>query len=210
MVRPLAAAVTLAAVVALARPASAIPVSPVDLGTVSLGAQVGGDMMDPFTAVVPPPASVGDATTRVFFDGASYLYTQTVTPTGDFNFVFNTEFDPGGFTGLAGWRFSDAAAAGAGGTSSAFQIERTTGGLIWAASFGGAFGQWNAFEPITFFFASTRPPTIKDYSLFSLVPTELGTAQGLAPVPEPGSLALFGSGLVALYTTIRRRRNLKT
>ena len=47
-----------------------------------------------------------------------YIYTQTVFPNGDFNFVFNTDFNVSGFTGLAGWRFSDASAAGAGGNAS--------------------------------------------------------------------------------------------
>jgi hypothetical protein len=166
-------------------------------------------MMDVFDAVTPPPADIGDATTRVFFDGVRYIYTQTVFPNGDFNFVFNTDFNVSGFTGLAGWRYSDAAAAGAGGDGGDFSIQHVGGNLVWMASLGGAFGEWNAFEPITFFFASTAPPTIKNYSLFSLLPVELGTAQGLAPLPEPGSIALFGSGLVALYTAVRRRRSLK-
>ena len=74
----------------------------------------------------------------------------------------------------------------------------------------GALGHWNAFEPITFFFASTMPPTIKSYGLFSLNRGfDFGSAEGLAPVPEPGSIALFGSGLVALYAAVRRRRSLK-
>lgn len=209
MVRRLTLTIGLALSLAVARPASAVPVSPADLATVGLGAPVGGVMIDDFTAAVPPPPNIGDATTRVFFDGTQYVYTQQVFPNGDLNFVFSTEFNVSGFTGLAGWRFSDAAAAGAGGGAGDFHIENIGGRLMWAAMFGGAFGEWNAFEPITFFFASTLPPTIKNYSLFTLNPLELGSAQGLAPVPEPGSIALFGSGLVALYTAIRRRRSLK-
>jgi hypothetical protein len=209
MVRTLALSVSLALSVAIARPASAIPVTPVDLGTVTLGSQVGSAMMDDFAAALPPPPSIGDATTRVFFDGLRYVYTQTVFPTSDFNFAFNTEFAVSGFTGVAGWRFSDAASAGAGGAAGSFLIERTAGQLSWFAMPGTAFPNWNAFEPITFFFVSTLPPTIKSYSLFSLIPGDVGTAQGLAPVPEPGSIALFGSGLVALYTAVRRRRSLR-
>jgi hypothetical protein len=175
---------------------------------VTLGSQI--DMlMGEFTAALPPPPSVGDVTTRVFYDGSEYVYTQTVFPTGDFNFAFNTEFPVSGFTGAAGWRYSDAAAAGAGGTGASFLIERTAGQLSWFAMPGSAFPNWSAFEPITFFFVSTLPPTIKNYSLFSLIPGDVGTAQGLAPVPEPGSIALFGSGLVALYTAVRRRRSLR-
>lgn len=209
MLRALSVTLGLACALVVARPASAIPVSPVDLNTVALNSQVGGTMIDAFTTLLPPPDDIGDATTRVFFDGVNYIYTQTVFPTGDFNFVYNTEFSVSGFTGTAGWRFSDAAAFGAGGNSSDFHIENVGGNLVWTALFGGAFGEWNSFEPITFFFVSTLPPTIKNYNLFSLMPLEFASAQGLAPVPEPGSIALFGSGVAALYAAYRRRRHLK-
>jgi hypothetical protein len=215
MGRTLTVTLGLALSVAMAQPAWAVPVTPTDLASVALGAPVGGVMIDDFTTVDPPPPGMGDATTRVFFDGMRYVYTQTVFPNVGLNFVFNTEFDVSGFTGLAGWRYSDAAATGAGGNPLDFHIERNDAGrLIYIAMFGGAFGEWNAFEPITFFFASTLPPTIKGYGLFSLNPVELGSAlgfapEGLAPVPEPGSIALFGSGLVALYAAVRRRRSLK-
>ena len=208
MVRRLSVTLGLALSVTMAQPARAEPVTPTDLGTVLLGAQVGGSMTDAFAAFDPPPTSIGDATTSVFFDGVNYFYTQRVLPTGDLNVLFNTEFSVPGFTGLAGWRFSDAAAAGAAGNALDFHIERSDGQLVYAA-LGPAFGEWNAFEPITFFFASTLPPTIKGYGLLSLSPFEFGSAQGLAPVPEPGSIALFGSGVVALYAAIRRRRSLK-
>ena len=210
MVRTLAVTLGLALSLTMAQPARAVSVTPTDLASVGLGAPVGGVMVDDFISMVPPPAAIGDATTRVFYDGIQYVYTQTVFPSADLNFIFNTEFSVSGFTGLAGWRFSDAAATGAGGNALDFHIERNDAGrLIYVAMFGGAFGEWNAFEPITFFFASTMPPTIKSYGLFSLNPMEFGSAQGLAPVPEPGSIALFGSGLVALYAAIRRRRSLK-
>jgi hypothetical protein len=151
-------------------------------------------------------STTGSLDSRVFFDGTTYVYTQTVTSEGDFNLLFNTDFSVPGF-GAAGWSFSDAASAGGTGTAGDFRIERTGDNqLFWVAMPGGAFGNWNAFEPITFFFTSTLPPTIQNYTLVSLLPFEIGSAQGLAPVPEPGSIALFGSGLVGLYAAIRRRR----
>jgi PEP-CTERM motif len=206
MVRTLTVTLGLALSVTMAQPAWAVSVTPTDLASVGLGAPVGA-MMDDFTS---PSSSIGDATTRVFYDGIQYVYQQTVFPTGTQSFVFNTEFSVSGFTGLAGWRFSDALAAGAGGTAADFHIERTAGRLVYIVLPGGALGHWNAFEPITFFFASTMPPTIKSYGLLSLNGGfDFGSAEGLAPVPEPGSIALFGSGLVALYAAIRRRRSLK-
>ena len=206
MVRTLTVTLGLALSVTMAQPAWAVPVAPTDLASVELGAQVGSGMMDDFT---PPPSSIGDATTRVFYDGMKYVYTQTVFPTGNFKFIFHTEFCVSGFTGLAGWRYSDAAAAGANGNAADFNLQRVDGRLFFMSTLGGAFGEWNALEPITFFFASTMPPTIKSYNLFSLMPIAFASAEGLAPVPEPGSIALFGSGLVALYAAVRRRRSLK-
>ena len=190
--------------VSLGKEASAIPVTLVNLDTFAPGSPLSSNM-DEFN---PPGSSTvtGILDSSVFLDGPTYLYTQTVTSTVNFNLVFNTPFEVTGFTGVAGWSFSDAGAVGATGTASDFGIGAVGGQLIWIATLGGAFGQWDALEPITFFFASTAPPTIKNYDLVSLMPISLGNPQGLAPVPEPGSIALFGSGLVGLYAALRRRR----
>jgi len=206
MVRTLTSTLGLALSLTMVQPARADSITPTDLAGVVLGAPVGDPMLSDFTTAMPPPPVIGDVTTRVFFDGVRYVYTQTVFPEGALNFGFATEFNVGGLT-AAGWRFADAAAAGALGNALDFRIDRTDGRLTWSNFT--SFGQWNAFEPITFFFISTQPPTIKTYSLFSVVPFEFGSAEGLAPVPEPGSIALFGSGLVAIYAAIRRRRSLK-
>jgi hypothetical protein len=224
MVRRLGLIVGLVVSLVAARPASAGPVfpgelvAPVDLDRLSLGSQI-GDVTNDFTMLfgwrmfgwMP---STGTAETKVFFDGVNYVYTQTVTTDGHLNMLFGTQFDVIGFTGQAGWSFGEADALGAKGDDLDFRIQNIAGQLLFISMPGGAFGHWNAFEPITFFFTSTKPPTLKNYGLFSLMPMEFGSVSGLAPgvlapVPEPGSIALFGSGLVWLYARMRRRRNLK-
>jgi len=188
----------------LARQASAASVTPTDLDTFPLGASIAGPMTDPFTTAMPPPPTNGSLTSQVYFDGSQYVYTHTVTPSIGNNFVFNTEFQVPGFTGVAGWSYGDALSAGGAGSGIDFQIANLSGQLSWVGTLGGTFGGWDAFEAVTFFFVSTLPPTIRDYNLINL---EAGTSQNLAPVPEPGSIALFGSGLAGLYAAVRRRRN---
>jgi PEP-CTERM motif len=218
MVRTLTLTLGLALSLLVAQPASADSVTPTDLGTVVTGGQVGGTMTFDFIPLNPPPPTMGDVTTQVFFDGVRYIYTQTVLPNNAINpnarhFIFGTEFQVKGFspeTGMAGWRYSDASAAGGAGNGLDFNIEYSGGELIWGTGFGPApFGGWSNMQPITFFFTSTLRPTLKSYGLVSFNDFELSSAQGLAPVPEPGSIALFGSGVVALYAAIRRRRTLK-
>jgi hypothetical protein len=44
-------------------------------------------------------------------------------------------------------------------------------------------------------------------TIYAVTPGEM---TGIEPVPEPGSIALFGSGLVGLYAALRRRRAANT
>lgn len=202
MVRKLTFALVLGTSLLAARGAYAIPVVPTDLDTWVPGASVRPSMLDDFTVALAPPPTMGSNLTNVYFDGTQYTYVHTVTPGLDNNAFLNTAFVVPGFTGVAGWSFSDANAAGGMGAGSFFLND--TGQLSWQPLFGPGVG-WDTGEAISFFFVSTRPPTIGDYNLIGL---ESGTAQGYAPVPEPGSIALLGSGLVGLYTAMRRRRNL--
>jgi hypothetical protein len=204
MLRKVTVVIGLATSLLVAREASAIQITPVDLDTVVLGGSIVPSLTDAITVALPPPPTMGEITNNVYFDGL-YTYVHTVTPDLLFNFMFNTASAVKGFTGVAGWSFSEASAAGGTGTDADFLINSINDQLNWVAVFGD-FAGWNALEPITFFFVSTKPPGIGDYNLLS---TEAGTGQSYAPIPEPGSIALLGSGLVGLYAAMRRHRSLR-
>ena len=118
----------------------------------------------------------------------------------------NTAFPLTDFTGTAGFSFSQSLAAGGAGTAADFEIEWESDlTMDWETIFGNTDG-WDSPEAITFFFVSTAPPKLGHYQI---IDGRIGTATSFAPVPEPGSIALLGSGLVGLYASVRRRRRLK-
>ena len=84
-----------------------------------------------------------------------------MTPALNNNTLFDTEFNVGGFTGVAGWSFSSAAGVGGAGNAMDFALDEIAGRLLWRVVFGDGAG-WDSAEPITFFFVSTKGPTIGD------------------------------------------------
>jgi hypothetical protein len=229
MVRTLTVLIGVAMSLMVARDASATNfgiITPVDLDLWADDIFLVRSHTDVFNVAQPPPLTSGAISTDVFFDGfVEYTYVHTVTPSLDGNILFKTEFNLfdnqtpiRGFNTIAGWSFSDALRAGGTGTDSDFLvsdidgINNITGQLNWLASFSTPEqpnASWGAFDPIRFFFVSDLPPGefTRAYGLFSF--SEHGTAQSLAPIPEPGSIELLGSGLVGLYAAVRRRQNAK-
>jgi len=203
MTTRLAAALGLVASLAFASEALAVPIPATDLDAWLTGGETSiGVSTDDFIAT-SPTQTVGSLSNEVLFNSTTgeYTYTHAVTPAGS-GFLFNTEFAPPGFTNVAGWSFSSAAGAGGAGNDMDFAIDELFGRILFRPIFdAGRF--WEAGETITFFYVSTKGPGMGQYGL-----NGIGTASSFAPVPEPGSIALLGSGLVGMYAAIRRRRNL--
>lgn len=139
--------------------------------------------------------------------GTIYTYVHTVTPgvdlPNDGPFLPNpdvviafddvTEFGLGfeavGFNGVAGYRFSDAAAALGG--ADAFDIEQLgDGSLLWTLS----TNDWDVGESISFFWQTTQPPSGPGgvYSISDGLATGSGAGPLPTAVPEPGTAAMLG------------------
>ena len=213
MLRKLTVVFSLTMTLLVTRQASAIPVDLdeylQDAGLTDADI-IAGPLTDPFLVAKPNTDPMGVAVNTVYFDGSLYTYVHEVRPTLNDNFALNTQFDVAGYTGTGGWSFTDAEAAGGTGGLMDF-LYFDTAPISWVSLIGLLDSPpdlgWDAGDPIRFFFVSTRPPTL---GFYNLIGKESGTAISYAPaaIPEPGSIALLGSGLVGLYTALRRRRRL--
>ena len=177
-------------------PAIAIPVVATDYDTLATGGLIAGPLGDVFTVAAPPPATMGALVSNVYYDGSVYTYEFTVTPSIDNISEVNTGFNVLGFNGVAGYSFTDAALVGTG-----FSIDLDLDGTLDFATI--TAGAFDSAEAVTFFYQSIIAPTVKDYNA---IDGETGTAQGYAPVPEPATLLLLGSGLTALGLLGRKVR----
>ena len=224
MVRKLTVVIGLAMSLMVARNASAIPLTPVDFdlldsSPVNFFNSLLGSHSGLFDVANPPPSTMGDISSAVLLSEffSLYTYVHFVTPYLDDNLRFSTHVGNGaGYIVSAGWRFQDVLNAGGSPIDQSEHIDISvddfTGRLSWDVRFThpgccATNHGWDANEPITFFFVSTLPPgKLRAYNLVGDHSFETGTAASLAPVPEPGSIALLGSGLVGLYAAMRRRQ----
>ena len=179
--------------------AFAVTIPATDLDTWLTGGSIGGPLTDDFDSF-SPPGTIGSIENEVFYDGV-YTYTHEVTPSVNNNILFSTGIPIAGFTGIAGYSFSQSGAAGGAGSGLDFDIMEVDGFLAWVSNIPDI--GWDSGESITFFYTSNNRPGMGQYNLAGF---QSGTAQSFAPVPEPGSIALLGSGLVGLYAAVRRRR----
>src|SRR5688572_2368808 len=191
---------------------SADVIFPTNLDTFSLGTLIlGPSAEDLFEPAPPETGTLGATSNSVYRNDGLYTYVHNVTPSVENAAFFNTGFKVRGFTGTAGWSFADSIARGGCGGPSAscifgdFLITGQAGSDNRVNWFNvGLFGNWDANDSIRFFFVSSLPPV--NGGNYNLTAGPTGTAQSYAPAPEPGSLLLFGSGLLAAYGVARRRR----
>lgn len=216
-----------------ATPADALSlVTPTDYDGVALGTLVRDSWTTQLMTIDlsgqggPASEDIGDLTGRVFQNvaGTAYIYEMTVLPQTNNPREFNTSFSVPGFSVAAGhragWSFMDAVAAGGldpTGTpppgSRVFSILFEDDGTIdfqmrTAEILNGTWGSGARQVPLTFFFESPAAPGISNYNVQnSHVAYAENWAPGApaAPVPEPASLVLLGSGLVGLGVWARRK-----
>jgi PEP-CTERM motif len=234
MVRKLTVVIGLAMSLLAARDASAISIQlqQIEITPVDLDSWEGGSIVRSHTSLFKTgftPSTGGEIASDVFFDGFNrYTYAHRVTSyldfysAGDIHIADFVTLSPSRFTGIAGWSFSDALRAGGTGTDTDFRVINDIGNnfFLWTTH----AGWWAAFEPIQFFFVTgiTRScPSFDPHCSVGTGPFEIGpftlpngvivggAASSLTPVPEPGSIALLGSGLVGLYAAMRRRQRAK-
>ena len=143
---------------------------------------------------------IGDIKNEVWVPcsaGNLYYYVHEVTPGVDNVSEIATGFPVIGFTGTAGYSFTQAIAAGGG-----FSIELDPdNSLDWDWSINSS-GYWDSGESITLFFVSTVEPGMGTYNLQNM---SQGTAESYAPVPEPATMLLLGSGLFGLAVLGRKK-----
>lgn len=126
----------------------------------------------------------------------TYTYRHTVTPGVDNLTSFTAGFPVSGFTGVAGYSFSESSTADDNGDNGDFEIvfnDDTDSTLVWnVADSSNLF--FDSGETITFFWQSTIPPAgpIGSYTISngSQTVTGIGPAPAppVTPVPEPSSL----------------------
>ena len=205
--RMLSAFAALGLAIILTAPAGAVSIPPTDYDA-GFQAGIGGFLTSASgTFFGPGNVDLGSLTTNVYFDGSLYTYEQVVTPNTTNVSEFVTAFQVVGFNNVAGWTYSEAAAAGGDGDAGDFiidfdlineTIDWETAGVGFPADLDG-FGPG---ESITFFFQSTNAPVPAFYSMIN---GGAGNARTLGPaVPEPGTIVLLGTALLGIGFLRRR------
>ncbi|MDJ0532085.1 MAG: hypothetical protein QNJ70_06245 [Xenococcaceae cyanobacterium MO_207.B15] len=201
---------------------AAVLIAPTDLDALELGPAIIGPLGPevPGTFVTNDAVEIGNLRSSVFCpigteqadcpsdSVETYIYRHIVTPSLNDITSFTAGFPVAGFTGVAGYSFSESGLAGGNGSDTDFNIvfnDDTDETLVWGLSNDSDLF-FDSGETITFFWQSIIPPAgpIGSYSLSN---SEDGTAIGPAPVaptapapvPEPSTLVFLALSVFFLW-----------
>jgi len=191
-----------------ANTASAATLTSTDFDTLDIGNLYAAEVTSSWTDV-GSGADNGNLTAAVYLKDGIFTYALNLDPEfGSRISEFNTGFEVAGFTGTAGFSFSDVTAAGAPAASDAFSIDYeddTT--LDWNTNLDYLYGNnfWRNGESITFFFQSSLAPDSEGTYNF-LSPVSQTSNYAPTAVPVPGAIYLLGYGMMGIGALQRKRR----
>ena len=142
----------------------------------------------------------GDLAVSVYELNGLYTYELTLDPTVDNVSQFSVDYSLAAFNGIAGFCSDDTGGA----PEDAFSIYLDDNDSTMLFADTDRTWDWNAGTSITFFFQSTDGTLGGQYSMINSVIA--ATVNNPAPVSEPATMLLFGSGIALMGISFKKSK----